>query len=173
MSKLRVKFEDKLVRQNFISYIVAVAARWTKSVKFTLSIAVHTGDLAKNLFQLVATHKKENWRTTKLFLKRVLNPFHEQKIKENFFRRKVERTALSKSGTLISISNSQLLVRVFAFFEVLQTVCVCFFECSKLGGKCNFNSLKSFYFSRSISKLSKQIYISYFDQCFHFCSIFL
>ena len=105
----------------------------------------------------MATHKKENWRTTKLFLKRVLNPFHEQKIKENFFRRKVERTALSKSSTLISISNSQLLVRVFAFFEVLQTVCVCFFECSKLGGKCNFNSLKSFYFSRSISKLSKQI----------------
>ena len=58
MSKLGVKFEDKLARQNSISYIVAVAARWTKSVKFTLSIAVHTGDLAKNLFWFVATQKK-------------------------------------------------------------------------------------------------------------------
>ena len=120
----------------------------------------------------MATHKKENWRTTKLFLKRVLNPFHEQKIKENFFRRKVERTALSKSGTLISISNSQLLVRVFAFFEVLQTACVCFFECSKLGGKCKFNSLKWFYFSRSISKLSKQIYISYYISASIFAPFF-
>ena len=95
-----------------------------------------------------------------------------KKIKENFSRRKVERTALSKSGTLISISNSQLLVRVFAFFEVLQTVCVCFVECSKLGGKCNFNSLKSFYFSRSISKLSKQIYISYYISASIFAPFF-
>ena len=38
---------------------MAVAARWTKSVKFTLSIAVHTGGLAKNHFWLVATQKKK------------------------------------------------------------------------------------------------------------------
>ena len=41
-----------------VSYIIAIAARWTKSVKFTLSIAVHTGVLAKNHFWLVATRKK-------------------------------------------------------------------------------------------------------------------
>ena len=28
-------------------------------------------------------------------------PFHGQKIKENFFRREVERTALSESGTFL------------------------------------------------------------------------
>ena len=41
-----------------VSYIIAIAARWTKSVKFTLSIAVHTGVPAKNHFWLVATRKK-------------------------------------------------------------------------------------------------------------------
>ena len=41
-----------------VSYVIAIAARWTKSVKFTLSIAVHTGVLAKNHFWLVATRKK-------------------------------------------------------------------------------------------------------------------
>ena len=41
-----------------VSYIIAITARWTKSVKFTLSIAVHTGVLAKNHFWLVATRKK-------------------------------------------------------------------------------------------------------------------
>ena len=41
-----------------MSYIVAVAARWTKSLKLTLSIAVHRGGLAKNDFWLVATQKK-------------------------------------------------------------------------------------------------------------------
>ena len=61
-----------------VGYIIAIAARWTKSVKFTLSIAVHTGVLAKNHFWLVATRKKENWRTSKT---------------------EGERTALSESGT--------------------------------------------------------------------------
>ena len=42
-----------------VSYIIAIAARWTKSVKFTLSIAVHTGVLAKNHIWLVATRKKK------------------------------------------------------------------------------------------------------------------
>ena len=41
-----------------MSCIVAVAARWTKSLKFTLSIAVHRGGLAKNHFWLVASQKK-------------------------------------------------------------------------------------------------------------------
>ena len=43
--------------------------------------------------------QKENWRTTKLFLKHVSEtPFREKK-KKTFFRRKVERTALSESST--------------------------------------------------------------------------
>ena len=42
-----------------VGYIIAIAARWTKSVKFTLSIAVHTGVLAKNNIWLVATRKKK------------------------------------------------------------------------------------------------------------------
>ena len=33
-----------------VGYIIVIATRWTKSVKFTLSIAVHTGVLAKNHF---------------------------------------------------------------------------------------------------------------------------
>ena len=41
-----------------VSYIIAIATRWTKSVKFTLSIAVHTGVPAKNHFWLVAMRKK-------------------------------------------------------------------------------------------------------------------
>ena len=69
-------------RQNSVSYIVVVAARWTKSLKFTLSIAVHRGGLAKNHFLACGDAKKENWTTTKLFLKHV-SYFHGQKIKEN------------------------------------------------------------------------------------------
>ena len=45
-----------------MSNIIAVAARWTKSVKFTLLIAVHTGDLAMILTPFL---KKKNQR--KLF----------------------------------------------------------------------------------------------------------
>ena len=41
-----------------MSYIIAVAARWTKSVKLAISIADHTSDLAKNRFWLVATQMK-------------------------------------------------------------------------------------------------------------------
>ena len=42
-----------------VTYVIAIAARWKKSVKFTLSIAVHTGVLAKNHIWLVATRKKK------------------------------------------------------------------------------------------------------------------
>ena len=42
-----------------VSYIIVIAAHWTKSVKFALSIAVHTGVLAKNHIWLVATRKKK------------------------------------------------------------------------------------------------------------------
>ena len=45
-------------RKNSVSYIVAVTVGWTKSFKFTLSMAVHRGSLAKDHFWLVATQKK-------------------------------------------------------------------------------------------------------------------
>ena len=55
MSSLSLK---TVVDHKSVSYIAAVAARWTKSLKFTLSIAIHRGGLAKNHFRLVATQKK-------------------------------------------------------------------------------------------------------------------
>ena len=79
---------------------MAVAAHWTKSVKFTLSTAVHTGGLAKKSFLALATQEKRIGEQLNYFRTCVLNAFHGQKIKENFFfRREVERTALSESGT--------------------------------------------------------------------------
>ena len=42
-----------------MSNIVAVAAHWTKSLKFTLSIAVPRGGLAKTHFWLVGRKKRE------------------------------------------------------------------------------------------------------------------
>ena len=74
-----------LAIENSVSYIIAVAAPSTKVVKITLLIVVEKRELENNqtIFEIC-----------------VLNPFHEQKIKENFFfRREVERTALSESGT--------------------------------------------------------------------------
>ena len=61
-----------------VGYIIAIATRWTKSVKFTLSIVVHTGCTGQKSFLACGDAKKENWRTTE---------------------REVERTALSESGT--------------------------------------------------------------------------
>ena len=69
-----------------MSHIIAVAACWTKSVKFTLSIAVHKGCLAKNYSWLMATPKKrelENNQT--IFETCVLTPFRGQKIKLTLF----------------------------------------------------------------------------------------
>ena len=42
-----------------MSYIIAIAARWTLPVKFTLWMAVNTGVQAKNHIWLVATRKKK------------------------------------------------------------------------------------------------------------------
>ena len=55
--------------------MIAVAARSIKSVNFSLIIAVHMDDLAKNQFWHVAT----NFETC------VLNPFQGQNMKENVF----------------------------------------------------------------------------------------
>ena len=41
-----------------VSYIIVIAARWTKSLKFTLSIAVHS-DWQKNIFGLWQREKRE------------------------------------------------------------------------------------------------------------------
>ena len=88
-----------MVRWNSVSYVVAVAARWTKSLKFTLSIAVHRGGLAKNHFWLAATQKKRIGEQLNDFWNMCPKPFSWAKNKRKlFFRREVERTALAKSG---------------------------------------------------------------------------
>ena len=68
-----------------MSYIIAVAARWTKSVKFTLSIAVHTGVLAKNRFWLVATQKKRIGEQLNFFWNMCPKPFSWAKNKRKLF----------------------------------------------------------------------------------------
>ena len=75
-----------------MSYIIAVTAR---------SIAVHTGGLAeKSILACGDTERRELDKNPTKFLRRVLKPFSRaKKIKENFIRREVERTALSESGT--------------------------------------------------------------------------
>ena len=46
--------------------------------------------------------KKENWRTTKLFLKHVCETlFMGKKEKKTFFKREVKKTALSERGTSV------------------------------------------------------------------------
>ena len=74
-----------LERENFLSYIIVVAAPSTKVVKITLSIAVYTGVQPKITFGLWRREKRELKNYQTIFEKRVLNPFHGQKIKEKFF----------------------------------------------------------------------------------------
>ena len=75
-----------------MSYIIAVTAR---------SIAVHTAGLAeKSILACGDTERRELDKNPTKFLRRVLKPFSRaKKIKENFIRREVERTALGESGT--------------------------------------------------------------------------
>ena len=68
-----------------MSYIIAVAARWTKSVKFTLSIAVYRGGLAKNHFWLVATQKKRIGEQLNYFWNMCPKPFSWAKNKRKLF----------------------------------------------------------------------------------------
>ena len=68
-----------------MSYIVAVAARWTKSLKLTLSIAVHRGGLAKNDFWLVAKQKKRIGEQLNYFLNMCPKPFSWAKNKRKLF----------------------------------------------------------------------------------------
>ena len=67
-----------------MSYIIAVAAHWKKSVKFTLSIAVRTGGLTKNQFWLLATQKEIIREQPNYFWNMCPKPFFMGKIKENF-----------------------------------------------------------------------------------------
>ena len=68
-----------------MSYIVTVAAHWTKSLKFTLSIAVHRGGLAKNHFWLVATQKKRIGEQLNYFWNMCPKPFSWAKNKRELF----------------------------------------------------------------------------------------
>ena len=83
-----------------MSYIIAVAAPSTISMKITLSIAVYTGGLAKNHFWLVSTRKKRIRDQPNYFLNMCPKPFSWAKNQgKPFFGWEVERTALSESGT--------------------------------------------------------------------------
>ena len=64
-----------VARENFVSYIIAVAAPSKKSMKITLSIAVYTGGLAKNHFWLVSTRKKRIRDQPNYFLNMCPKPF--------------------------------------------------------------------------------------------------
>ena len=68
-----------------MSYIDVVAARWTKSLKFTPSIAVHRGGLAKNHFWLVATQKKRIGEQLNDFWNMCPKPFPWAKNKRKMF----------------------------------------------------------------------------------------
>ena len=68
-----------------MSYIVAAAARWTKSLKLTLSIAVHTGGHAKNNFWLVAKQKKRIGEQLNYFWNMCPKPFSWAKNKRKLF----------------------------------------------------------------------------------------
>ena len=75
-------------------------SRWTKSLKFTLSIAVHGGGLAKNNFWLVATQKKRIGEQLNYFWNMCPKPFSWAKNKRKLFTDgKSRRTALSESDT--------------------------------------------------------------------------
>ena len=67
-----------------MSYIVAVAARWTKSLKFTLSIAVHMDGWPKIIFDLWRRKKKELENNLTIFETCTLNLSRGQEMKENF-----------------------------------------------------------------------------------------
>ena len=64
-----------VARENSVSYIIAVAAPSTISMKITLSIAVYTGGLAKNHFWLVATRKMRIRDQPNYFLNMCPKPF--------------------------------------------------------------------------------------------------
>ena len=92
-----------------MSYITANAARWIKSVKFTLSIAVHRGGLAKNHFWLVATQKERIGEQLNYFWNMWPKPFSWAKNKRELFsdgksrgpllaRAALKRQLISNSG---------------------------------------------------------------------------
>ena len=62
-------------RENSVNYTITVAACSTKAVKFTLSIVVYTGGLAKSQFALVARQKKRIGKRTNYFLIMCPKPF--------------------------------------------------------------------------------------------------
>ena len=105
-----------------MSYIITVATRWTKSVKFILSIAVHMGVLAKNHFWPVATRKNRIGEQLNYFWNICPKPFYGKKIKENFFTVGKTRGPLLARAALKRAFND-----FFAFFFCLCCpYCCCF-----------------------------------------------
>ena len=92
------------------------SARWTKSVKFTLLIAVHKCGLSKkNFFGLWQRKNRELENNYTIFEKCFVNPFHGQTIKENFFLTGSREDALSESK-VYWIRNS--FVEIFCFHNL-------------------------------------------------------
>ena len=94
-----------------MSYIVAVVARWTKSLKLTLSIAVHRGGLAKNDFWLVTKQKKKIGEQLNYFWNMCSKPFSWTKNKRKLFSDGKSRGTLLAGAALnhIAKENYQLI----------------------------------------------------------------
>ena len=69
-----------------MNYTITVAACSTKAVKFTLSVGVCTGGLAKSQFSLVARQKKrEPVKNNQTRFEICPMPFSKEKNEENFY----------------------------------------------------------------------------------------
>ena len=86
-------------KRKYASYILGDVARFTKSVNFTFLITVGNLSLAKMQFLLVAKQKTKLENNKLLFYIYVPNPFHGQKMRENYFGPEVEWTAFSGTAT--------------------------------------------------------------------------
>ena len=85
-----------------MSFIFAVTARWSKSLKLLLSIAVHKGGLAKNHFWLVTTQKERIEEQLNYFWNMCPKPFLWAKNKRKLFSNEKSRGPLSASAALKS-----------------------------------------------------------------------
>ena len=109
-----------------MSYIIAVATRWTKSVKFTLLIAVHRSGLGKNHFWLVAKQKKTRiGEQLNYFWNICSKSFSWAKIKRKYFSDGKSRGPLLARAAL-KTDHDRLLTKSIAKFIVLKKHCVIF-----------------------------------------------
>ena len=87
-----------------MSYIVTAAARWTKSLKLTLSITVRRVGLAKNDFWLVVKQKKRIGEQLNYFLNVCPQPFSWAKNKRKLLSEGKSRGPLLAGAALKQFS---------------------------------------------------------------------